>query len=245
MIGHDDAPHLNPPVITVEEREAIFEGMTEGDRQARETGRPSLGAGAIYPVSEDIFFIDPFEIPDWWEYAYAIDPGWRVTAGLLAARNPDTDQHYLVAEYYGQKDHPVVHSHGIKAMLPWPKMEGLIDPAGDNVGNMKDGTKMKEEYEDLGLVLMKANNAVHAGLRKCLIYMQNGKLKCFNTLPYLKKEFRLYRRAVRKTANGTSSIIVKENDHLMDDMRYIMNTDDAFQTRPIPESGASVGGGEW
>lgn len=238
MIGHDDAPHLNPPHISEEAREAIFEGMTEGERQARETGRPALGAGAIYPVAEDALFIDPIPIPDWWEYAYAIDPGWRVTAALLAARNPDTDQHYLVAEFYGMRDKPVVHAAGIKAMLPWADLEGLIDPAGDNVGNLKDGTKMREEYEDHGLKLRKANNAVHSGLRHCLGLMQTGQLKVFNTLVYFRKEFRLYRR----DAKGK---IVKENDHLLDDMRYILNTDGAFQTRPIPRERGRRRSGEW
>lgn len=238
MIGHDDAPHLNPPIISVEEREEIFEGLTEAERQARETGRPALGAGAIYPVREDVLFIDPIPIPDWWEFAYAIDPGWNCTAGLVAARNPDTNQHYLVAEYYGIRDQPVVHAMGIKAMLPWPEIIGLIDPAGDNVGNLKDGTKMKQEYEDQGLILDKANNAVHAGLRHCLVLMQSGLLKVFNTLPYFKKEFRLYRRDIKGK-------IVKENDHLLDDMRYILNTDGAFQSRPIERATRQQASGEW
>lgn len=238
MIGHEDAPHLNPPIITDEEREEIFQGMGESERQARETGRPALGAGAIYPVREENFFIDPFPVPDFWEYAWALDPGWRITAALLCARNPDTDEHFLTAEFYGMRDLPVVHSFGIKAMLPWPKLEGCIDPAGDNVGSQKDGSKLKEEYEDQSLELIKANNAVHAGLRHCLIMMQTSRLKAFNTLPYLKKEFRLYRR-------NDKGKIVKENDHLLDCMRYLMNTDDAFQSRPIPRNRKIRGGGEW
>ncbi len=237
MIGHDDAPHLNPPVITKEEREELFADMLEHERVARETGRPSLGAGAIYPIAEDSLFIDPIQIPDWWEYGYALDPGWNVTAALLGARNPDTDQHYLVAEYYGQRDQPVVHAAGIKAMLPWPKLIGQIDPAGDNVGNQKDGTKMKEEYEDQGLELGKANNAVHAGLRHVLVLMQTGRLKVFSTLTYFRKELRLYRR-------DEKGKIVKQNDHLMDSMRYLLNTDGAFQTRPIQRS-RRLPGGEW
>lgn len=239
MIGHKDAPHLNPPVMPVEQREELFADMEPHEREARETGKPSLGAGAIYPIPEEVLFIDPFRIPDWYEYGYSIDPGWRVTAALLGARNPDTGEQYLVAEYYGQRDKPVVHAAGIKAMLPWPELEGVIDPAGDNVGNLKDGTKMKEEYEDQGLILAKANNAVHAGLRHVLIEMQTGMLKVFNTLVYFKKEIRLYRR-------DEKGKIVKENDHLMDDMRYLLNTDGAFQSRPIPRArGSGRLGGEW
>lgn len=227
MIGQDDAPHLNPPIISVEEREAILDDMLPHQQQARRTGRPSLGAGAIYPVDEDLLFIPPFEIPDFYTQGWSLDPGWRVTAALLGAYDPDTERYYLTAEYYGMRDQPVVHAAGIRAMLPWPKLEGCIDPSSDNVTNLKDGSKMKEEYEDLDLVLTKANNAVHAGLRHVLILMQIGRLKIFDTLVQLKKELRLYRR-------DEKGKIVKENDHLMDDMRYLLNTDNAFHERPIP-----------
>ena len=237
MIGHNDAPHLNPPIISVEEREALFKDMLPHEVIARQTGRPSLGAGAIYPIAESELFIPPFAIPDWWEQGYAIDPGWNYTAGLLGARNPDTDQYYLTAEYYGQRNEPVIHAQGIKAMLPWRNLVGCIDPAGDNVSSQKDGSKLKAEYEDLGLQLTNANNAVHAGLRRVLILMQGGQLKVFSTLVYFQKELRLYRR-------DEKGKIVKQNDHLMDTMRYLLNTDGAFQSRPIARTNRRAAG-EW
>lgn len=226
MIGQDDAPHLNPPIITVEEREALMDDMLPHEAEARRTGMPSLGAGAIYPVDTELLFIPPFQLPDYYTQGWALDPGWRVTAALLGAYDPETEKYYLTAEYYGMRDQPVVHAAGIKAMLPWETLEGQIDPSSDNVGNLKDGAKMKEEYEDLDLVLTNANNAVHAGLRHILILMQTGRLKIFETLVYLKKELRLYRR-------DEKGKIVKANDHLMDDMRYLLNTDDAFHDKPI------------
>jgi len=237
MIGHNDVPHLNPPIISVEEREDLFKDMLPHERVARQTGRPSLGAGAIYPVAEEQLLIDPFPIPDWYEQAYALDPGWNYTAAMLLVRNPDTDQYYATAEFYGQQDKPIEHVQGIKAMLPWPKLVGCIDPAGDNVSSQRDGTKLKQEYEDLGLELQKANNAVHAGLRRVLVLMQGGQLKIFRTLVYTLKELRLYRRDVKGK-------IVKQNDHLMDCMRYGLNTDQAFQPRPIHKS-RSRARGEW
>ena len=238
MIGHKDAPHLNPPIISVEEREALFVDMLPHERLARETGRPSLGSGAVYPIAEDMLFIDPVPIPDHWLQGYALDPGWNYTAALLGAKNPDTDQVYITAEYYGQRDQPIIHSAGIRAMLPWESLIGGIDPAGDNVGSQIDGTKMKQEYEDLGLNLMRANNAVHSGLRHILTLMQSGQLKVFNTLPYFMKEFRLYRR-------NEKGNIVKEHDHLLDCMRYLLNTDGAFQAKPIQRTRRRGRHGEW
>lgn len=237
MIGHDDAPHLNPPNISVEEREELFADMLPHERIARETGRPSLGSGAIYPIPEDKLFITPFIIPDHYDMGWAMDPGWNVTAALLGARNTETDQIYLVAEYYGMRDEPIIHSHGIKAMLPWDKIVGCIDPAAEGAAQ-KDGSKLKSEYEDLHLELMYANNAVAAGLRHNLVGMTGGTVKVFNTLLYFQKEFRLYRRDIKGK-------IVKQNDHLMDCFRYLLNTPGAFQQRPIQRSRRRRPGGEW
>ncbi len=236
MIGQKDAPHLNPPVITVEEREALFDDMLPHERLARETGRPALGSGAIYPIDEELLFIEPFKIPDHYTQGWAMDPGWRVTAGLLGAYNPDTEVYYLTAEYYGKRDQPVVHSHGIKAMLPWPKLEGCMDPSAE-ASNIKDGTKLRQDYEDLGFELRKANNAITAGLRHVLVLKQTGRLKVFNTLVYYKTEHRLYRR-------DQKGKIVKEHDHLMDCERYLLNTEDAFQAKPI-ERTRRRSQGEW
>lgn len=237
LIGHQDVPHLQPPIVDEAERESILEGLLPHEREAREKGRPSLGSGAIYPVSESELFVRPFAIPDWWELGYALDPGWNYTASLLGARNPDTDQHYVIAEYYGQRNEPVIHAASIRAMLPWRNLEGCIDPAGDNVGSQKDGSKLKQEYEDLGLQLMNANNAVHSGLRHCLVLMQTGRLKVFTTCVQWQKEYRLYRR-------DEKGKIVKRFDHLMDCTRYLFNTPNAFQGKPIARSGRSPGG-EW
>jgi len=46
--------------------------------------------------------------------------------------------------------------------------------------------------------------------------MTTGNLKVFNTLPNFAKEFVLYRR-------DEKGRIIKENDHLMDCLRYIQN----------------------
>lgn len=236
LIGWDDAPHLQPPHISNEELDDMERDMLPHQRQARRTGRPSLGSGAIYPVEEDLIFVEPFRIPEYFERAWSLDVGWRCTAALFGARDPDTETIYLTHEYYGKEAQPIVHAHGIKAMLPWDDLEGAIDPASAG-SNQKDGTKLKEEYEDLGLELTKANNAVAAGIHRVLTLMQSGQLKVFSTMVHWRKEFRLYRR-------DEKGRIVKENDHLMDCTRYLCATDGIFTTQPM-QAARLPGRGEW
>jgi hypothetical protein len=236
MIGWDDCPHLQPPHITNEELDELSADMLPHQRQARRTGRPSLGAGAVYPVNEDNIFIDPFPIPDYFNRGWAMDVGWNRTAAIFGAQDPDTDIVYLTHEYYVGEAQPLNHAHGIKVMLPWVELAGGIDPAAEN-SNQKDGTKLKQEYEDLGLMLVLANNKVAAGIHKTLTMLQGGELKVFNTLTYWRKEFRLYRR-------NDKGKIIKENDHLMDCTRYLLATPGLFTSRPIQQAGRK-NHGEW
>ena len=61
--------------------------------------------------------------------------------------------------------------------------------------------------------------------------------KVFTTLMHWRKEFRLYRR-------DEKGKIVKENDHLMDAKRYLVNTPSVFSTKPIQHA-RRRSSGEW
>lgn len=237
LIAWDDCPHLQPPHVSQEELDELEASLLPHQRQARRTGRPALGSGAIYPVEEDSYLIDPIPIPAFWGQAYGMDVGWRCTAALFTAHDPEHDIFYLTGEYYEKAREPVVHAHSIKAMQPSYPLMGAIDPAAEQ-SNQKDGTKLKEEYEALGLELELANNAVEAGLHRVLVLLQSGRLKVFNTLTHWLKEVRLYRR-------DEKGRIVKDNDHLMDAMRYVLNTDSIFRAKPVTHALTTRRYGEW
>lgn len=200
-------------------------------REARSKGLPSLGSGAIYPVSWEDVIVDPFPIPEFWKRAYGMDVGWNKTAAIWLAKDPEQDVLYAVSEYYKGESLPVVHATGIKARGEW--IPGAIDPAARGRSQI-DGERLFVQYEELGLNIHKANNAVEAGLYEVWSLIETGRLKFFRTLQNTAKEYRLYRR-------DEKGKIVKKFDHAMDAVRYgVMEFDNIAKVRPVQKS---FGGG--
>lgn len=207
QIDWDDVPHLSD-----EDKKELIASIPPHQRDARAKGIPALGSGVIYPVSEETYLVDPFEIPRHWPRAYALDVGWRWTAAIWGAWDRDSDIVYLYSEYYGSESPPQVHADAIRSRGAW--IPGTIDPAAGNRGQM-DGKALMHEYIALGLDLQPANNEVEAGIFAVYRRLQSGRLKVFRTLNNYRSEMRLYRR-------DEKGRIVKERDHLMDAKRYLI-----------------------
>jgi Terminase RNaseH-like domain len=203
----DDVPHL-----TEQAKNELLASIPPYQRDARTKGIPQLGAGAIYPVSESDVLIPDFELPPYFPRAYAMDVGWNRTAALWGARDNETGIVYLYSEYYKGQAEPVIHTQGIKARGEW--IPGVIDPASRGRSQF-DGEKLIETYRQLGLVLTPSKNAVEAGIYEVWQMLSNGRLKVFKSLQNWLMEFRIYQR-------DEKGYVVKQNDHLMDCMRYLV-----------------------
>jgi phage terminase large subunit-like protein len=203
----EDVPHLS-----ADNKAALIASYQPHERDARTKGVPSLGAGAIYPISEEEILCDPIVIPKWWPRCYGMDVGWNRTAVIWGAIDPDADILYLTDEHYRGQAEPAIHAAAIRARGTW--INGVVDLAARGRGQ-RDGEQLLRNYIDLGLTnLAPASNAVHAGIDCVWMRLSTGRLKVFKTLQNWRNEYRLYRR----DENGK---IVKENDHLMDSTRYL------------------------
>lgn len=216
--GWDDVPHLSKDKMA-----QMLAGTMPFLRDARSKGIPSLGAGAIYPIPESEFTVKPFAIPKFWPKSYALDVGWNRTACLWGAYDRASDCIYIFTEHYRAHALPSVHAAAIHARGEW--IEGVIDPAARG-RSQKDGEQLLVTYEDLGLNISPAINAVEAGLYGVWERLTTGRIKVFSTCQHFFNEYRLYRR-------NEKGVIVKKNDHLMDCARYLVaNCPDGFILEP-------------
>lgn len=223
--GWDDVPHLDETT-----KAEMLASIPPHLRDARTKGTPSFGSGAIYPVEQSAIIVDPFPIPKWWAKGYGLDVGWNRTAAIFGAHDRDSDVVYLYSEHYRGQAEPSVHAEAIKARGTW--LRGAIDPAARGRGQ-RDGEQLLANYQDLGLDVVIANNAVEAGLQNVWQMLSGGRIKVFSTLSNWLNEHRLYRR-------DEKGRIVKQHDHLMDATRYLIGSlGQIMQTPPVAKTAGS------
>lgn len=213
----DDAPHLSE-----EAKAVLLHSIPKFQRDARTKGIPTLGAGAIYPVPEDVVFIDPFEIPPFWKKSYGLDVGWNRTAAVWGAIDPETNNAFIYSEHYLGEASPLIHAAAIRARGDW--MSGAVDPAAR--GRTQDeGRKLLDLYTEHGLKLTPANNAVEGPLWEIAEAFEQGRLKIFRTCTNLLAEYRKYSR-------DEKGKVIKREDHALDSLRYWWNSGRALASTP-------------
>lgn len=209
----DDIPH-----VTGEWKRIAMANCPPHLVSARLHGLPGLGSGQIYPYLEEQVFCKPFQIPEHWPKAFALDFGFHCTAVLWGAKDPNTGILYIYSEYYMQQHQTAqVHALNIRAKGDWIK--GLCDPSGG--GRQDDGRMLKDLFEAEGLDLLPADNSLIAGITRNCNMFENGTLKIFDHLEMTRQEFRLYRFDEKKPNEPARN----QKDHAMDCLRYITNND--------------------
>lgn len=233
MASWDDVPHL-----TAEMKRKMLAEIDPARRDARSKGVPQLGAGAIYPVSEDDYVVDDFAIPPHWPRWFGMDVGWNRTAAVHMAWDRENDTIYEYYCHYRGQAEPSVHAIGIQAPGKW--IPGVIDPASAGSSQI-DGRKLIEMYRELGLNVTEAQNSVEAGIYIVWQRLASGKLKTFRSCRDILAERRMYRR-------DEKGQIVKSKDHAMDAERYgVVSGQEIGIVKPVPkETYESYGGsGGW
>lgn len=220
-------------------------------------------AGQIFSEwRPNVHLIDPFPIPNHWERFRSIDHGQNnpTACGWYAV---DYDGNiYKYQEYYQEKMVVSEHVKNIKAMSKIPTTDGrevydeyaytLIDPSTHAKTREKDGKlySVADEYYDAGLVTVKAQNDVMAGINRFKEYLtinpnryhptkldsdgtpQKGSPKFFvfkGRCPKFEEEIPAYRWKPLKYGvdENNKEQPVKKDDHAVDESRY------AIMSRPL------------
>ena len=102
---------------------------------------------------------------------------------------------FWIIEFKLQPPHgeamPDEHATAIKLIAN--NTTGAIDPAARG-RSQKDGVRLMDEYQQLGLKLVLANNEVESGLFRIQQLMSTQRLRIFDTCTGLLSELRQYQR---------------------------------------------------
>ena len=138
-----DAPHLSGQA-----KADLLASYLPHEIEARTLGIPSLGRGAVYPLSQAGYTCDPFPIPPHFPRAYGLDVGWNWTACVWWTWDRENDQDWIYREYQREQAPPDVHVAAIKSAGDW--IPGCCDPAAKQRSQV-DGRNLLSEYDALGL----------------------------------------------------------------------------------------------
>lgn len=198
----DDAPHMTPEV-----RAEKLASFPPHEREMRSKGTPLMGAGRVFPFSEEQITCDSIPIPRHWPQIIGIDYGWdHPFAGVNLAYDRDNDVIYVTADYRESRSTPAIHA---AAILPWGKWKPVAWPHDGLNTEKGTGIQLRQTYatEGFNMLPWKATNPPQAGqvegeggnspeaaILDMYERMETGRWRVFKTCRYWLEEYRTYHR---------------------------------------------------
>lgn len=214
-------------------------GKPEWYRKKYFEGSFEYNSGMVYPDAAECF-IDPYQvtedtdeygIPKDWERLISLDYGLRnPTAVPFGAINPISGEVVIYNEYYVREKTLPVHAHRLKEMINKIQMGTLrymvIDPACKNrMNDIVSGKSIISHFQEYGLFFSPGNNNLEYGLSKVNTYIDARKLKIYKSCYNLIDEMLKYVYPEVDIDNADDNLDekpIKQNDHLMDALRYMV-----------------------
>lgn len=206
--GMDDIPHLNEA-----EKARMLAASPPWQRKARRFGLATVGTGLVYPVEETKYVIRPVRLEPHWRRGFGFDYGLHNTAFVYFAIDDDTDTVYVYKDYKDGDKPIVIHAAAMLSQGKW------IKGVGDASAKDSDGAAVVAKYKQSGVdmaLATKGPGSVMAGIEEVLERLETGRLKVFSTCTKLLEEIRSY-------AFDDKGAVKKENDHVLDALRYAIN----------------------
>lgn len=188
-------------------------------------GRWVIAKGLVYTQWSDDFVINKFVRKEWCEWYISMDYGTvnPCSMGLWCITNDTAvrvDEYYYDSRKEGVSRTDEEHYAQLEALAskvsdydPGADIQTLIiDPSA---ASFIECVRRHGKFN-----IRKADNDVLNGIRRTSTLMGAGKIKAASCCEGFLKEVKIYSWAENVSVDG----VVKENDHAMDDTRYLVNT---------------------
>lgn len=208
----DDNPFLPPSFVENLKKE--YAGTVFYDRYI--LGKWTLAEGLVYPMFGDPCIVQ--DIPDTGDYYISIDYGTHnpFSAGLWCVTKTEAvriGEYYYCGREKRKEKTPEEYYSEVKRLAGGRDIKCLIvDPSADA---FIATVKKHHEFKVRGAV-----NDVLPGIQTTAEMIASGKLKIHESCEDAIREFGLY----RWDEKAESDRVVKENDHAMDEIRYMVMT---------------------
>lgn len=190
----------------------MLKNLTGAERQRLYEAQWVSNEGLVYPDFEKCI-VDGFTIPENWQVFGAVDFGYtNPFAFLWIAYDQSNETYFVFDELYESNKTIFEHCQEIKTRRKVTDWIVADHDAGD-----------RAIMEDQGLVTIKANKDVQAGIQavKKYIYSEKGeKIRIFRSCLNLIEEGNLYQWDKSKEGKNEKEIPVKYKDHALDCLRY-------------------------
>jgi len=250
-----DNPHLSEDAIK------DFEAsLTPEEKEARIHGRFLHLSGLIYKeFNPAVHIVEPIHVKDHWTRYFSIDPHPRTpTACLWLAVDPQENLWIYDELWIGDMDlESVAHAIHAQEGGRTPNLR-FIDPAMDEDNELAGGFNVRKELMKFGIFTTRANTDSFLGrnrIKQALIprYSKMAgtevpRLRVTRNCTQTIYEFTHY--IWDEYARGRDDLDPKQrpkkkNDHMMDNLKYIMNADPSYMNASDEQEEQLVYSGEY
>lgn len=196
------------------------------DREYR--GLFSRPTGMIYnDFNETIHIIEPFVIPELWNWHVGIDPGGTHTALVWIAEDPHTKKYYIVYSYIvGNKTTPEQVALAMKRL----EYNKVVEWRG---GNLTNEDQFRKDWRAAGIPVKEPTiRNVDAMIDRVTRLLKEGRLFILKTEQNLYsndneqsivEEFRTFSRVLGEDGKPTDRIKDEKSYHKLAALRYIVS----------------------
>jgi len=180
-------------------------------------GKFTKPAGLIYPEYQTV---EPFKIPESWFVFGGVDFGFNNPFAVIwVAENPETGELFVFDEFK-------------QAGLTIDDMEKILKARPCTYYGDPSSKEALETLKSRGIDIRPARKDVLSGITYVQGLFKSGKLKIFRNLKYLLDEINSYRWEMDRREQLLDKPR-KENDHLMDALRYAVFTVSGDRPGPV------------